>query len=379
MISKEDNFVTSFQMNIKISDNTIYFEGSLTLKNINTKILDKKLSSPSLNISSIDIGNVKELDTAGSYIIIKYLRFFNLSQDQLLSCSDKNFKLIELTGINYPTKVDEEFQKKPNTMFNSIYVLGKNTNDMFGEVRSAIAFLGAIILGYINFLRRPYKSFFSIVLSITYDSTIKALGIVILLSLIIGLVLTYLPLNMMMQYGTQIFVVDMLGISSFREFAPLFTAIIIAGRSGSAFTSEIGIMKVNEEIDALQTIGEDPIQRLILPRITALMISLPILATVAMIANVIGGLIITYAVAGITPLQFIERLFSHVNVSHFYIGILKTPFFALVIAGMGCLKGISVKRDSQSVGKATTESVVYSIFLIIVVDAIFAVGLNGVA
>lgn len=111
MISKEDNFVTSFQMNIKISDNTIYFEGSLTLKNINTKILDKKLSSPSLNISSIDIGNVKELDTAGSYIIIKYLRFFNLSQDQLLSCSDKNFKLIELTGINYPTKVDEEFQK----------------------------------------------------------------------------------------------------------------------------------------------------------------------------------------------------------------------------------------------------------------------------
>ncbi len=120
-------------------------------------------------------------------------------------------------------------------------------------------------------------------------------------------------------------------------------------------------------------------QRLVLPRITALMISLPVLTVVAMVANIIGGMIITNAIAGITPLQFIERLFSHVNVNHFYIGLLKTPFFALVIAGIGCLKGISVKRDSQSVGKATTESVVYSIFLIIVVDAIFAVGLSGVA
>ena len=230
-------------------------------------------------------------------------------------------------------------------------MLGKNTNNLLTDIRLTISFLGAIVIGYFNFLRRPYKSFFSIVLGITYDSTIRALSIIILLSLIIGLVLTYLPLNMMMQYGTQIFVVDMLCVSSFREFAPLFTAIIIAGRSGSAFTSEIGIMKVNEEIDALQTIGEDPMQRLVLPRITALMISLPVLTVVAMVANIIGGMIITYTIAGITPLQFIERLFSHVNVSHFYIGLLKTPFFALVIAGIGCLKGISVKRDSQSVGK----------------------------
>lgn len=366
-------------MNIKISDNVLYFEGSLTLKNINAKILDKKLSSQSLSISAIDIAAVDTLDTAGAYIIIKYLKLFGLKQEQLLNCSHHNFKLIELTFLNYPTKVDEDFQDKSNNVFNSIYVLGKNTNDMFAEIRAGISFLGAVVLSYLNLFKRPSKSFFSIVLNIAYDSTIKALGIVILLSLIIGLVLTYLPLNMMMQYGTQIFVVDMLGISSFREFAPLFTAIIIAGRSGSAYTSEIGIMKVNEEIDALQTIGEDPMQRLILPRITALMISLPILATVAMVANIIGGMIITSTAAGITPLQFIERLFTHVNVSHFYIGLLKTPFFAFVIAGIGCYKGMNVKRDSQSVGKATTESVVYSIFLIIVVDAIFAVGLSGVA
>jgi len=366
-------------MNLKISDNTLYFDGSVTLKSIDTKLISKKLSKSSDKITKVDLTEVKELDTSGAYVILKTLNDFGLTKNDLIVSSEKNKNLIELVSKNLPTKKDDEFQKKSNMVFSSIYMLGKNTNNLLSEIKISVSFLGAIVIGYLNFLRRPYKSFFSIVLSITYDSTIRALSIVILLSLIIGLVLTYLPLNMMMQYGTQIFVVDMLGISSFREFAPLFTAIIIAGRSGSAFTSEIGIMKVNEEIDALQTIGEDPMQRLVLPRITALMISLPVLTVVAMVANIIGGMIITDAIAGITPLQFIERLFSHVNVNHFYIGLLKTPFFALVIAGIGCLKGISVKRDSQSVGKATTESVVYSIFLIIIVDAIFAVGLSGVA
>lgn len=366
-------------MNLKISENTLYFGGLVTLKSIDTKLISKKLAESSGKVTTVDLTEVQELDTSGAYIVLKTLRDLGLVESNLTNCSTKNKDLIELVRKNLPTEKDEEYQEKSNMVFNSIYMLGKNTNSLLNEVKISISFLGAIIIGYFNFLRRPYKSFFSIVLAITYDSTIKALSIVILLSLIIGLVLTYLPLNMMMQYGTQIFVVDMLGISSFREFAPLFTAIIIAGRSGSAFTSEIGIMKVNEEIDALQTIGEDPMQRLVLPRITALMISLPVLTVIAMIANIIGGMIITNAIAGITPLQFIERLFTHVNVNHFYIGLLKTPFFALVIAGIGCLKGISVKRDSQSVGKATTESVVYSIFLIIIVDAIFAVGLSGVA
>ncbi|QIV95665.1 phospholipid/cholesterol/gamma-HCH transport system permease protein [Allofrancisella inopinata] len=366
-------------MNIKVVQNTIYFEGFLTLKQIKPKLIEKPLNSLKNNIQFVDITNVQELDTAGAYIILKTLAKFKLDKKQIICTSERNQNLINLTNRNLPTKEIGKFSKKPNAVFNSIYILGKNTNDLITEIKLSISFLGAIVLGYLNFFRRPYGSFFSIVLNIAYDSTIKALSIVILLSLIIGLVLTYLPLNLMMQYGTQIFVVDMLGISSFREFAPLFTAIIIAGRSGSAFTSEIGIMKVNEEIDALQTIGEDPIQRLVLPRITALIISLPVLTTVAMIANITGGIIITYLIADISPFEFIDRLFSNVNVSHFYIGLSKTPFFALVIAGIGCLKGMSVKIDSQSVGKATTTSVVYSIFLIIIVDAIFAVSLNGVA
>ena len=237
-------------MNLKISDNTLYFNGLVTLKSIDAKLISKKLAESSNKISKIDLAEVQELDTSGAYIILKTLHKLNLEKNNLINCSKKNKDLIDIVNKNLPTKKDEEFKKKSNMVFNSIYTLGKNTNNLLNEVKISISFLGAIVIGYFNFLRRPYKSFFSIVLAITYDSTIKALSIIILLSLIIGLVLTYLPLNMMMQYGTQIFVVDMLGISSFREFAPLFTAIIIAGRSGSAFTSEIGIMKVNEEIDA---------------------------------------------------------------------------------------------------------------------------------
>ncbi|AIT09036.1 ABC transporter permease [Candidatus Francisella endociliophora] len=366
-------------MEIQVKEDTIYFQGLMTLKEINPKQVEKKINHSKKQITKVDISQINALDTAGAYFIIRTAASLNINKEQIIINNDKNRKMIELVTKNYPTKDDEKFINKSNVVFNSIYTLGRNTNNLLSEIKTSIGFLGAVFLGYLVLIRKPYKSFFSIVLNIAYDSTIKALGIVMLLSLIIGLVLTYLPLNLMMQYGTQIFVVDMLGISSFREFAPLFTAIIIAGRSGSAFTSEIGIMKVNEEIDALQTIGEDPMQRLVLPRITALIISLPVLAAVAMIANILGGMIIADVIAGITPLQFIERLFSHVSVNHFYIGLLKTPFFALVIAGIGCHQGMSVKRDSQSVGKATTTSVVYSIFLIIVVDAIFAVALNGVA
>lgn len=364
-------------MEIIIKQNTIYFEGILTLKQIDSKLIDKKISRNKDDIKQIDLTKVTSLDTAGAYIIIKTAKDISLSKENIIFANEKDKNLVDIVFKNFPTTAEEQLSNKSNVVFNSIYTLGKNTNNLLSEVKTSISFLGAIFLGYITLIRRPYKAFFSIVLNICYDSTIRALSIVILLSLIIGLVLTYLPLNLLMQYGTQIFVVDMLGISSFREFAPLFTAIIIAGRSGSAFTSEIGIMKVNEEIDALQTIGEDPMQRLVLPRITALVISLPVLTVIAMIANIAGGIIIADLIAGITPLQFIERLFSNVNVNHFYIGLLKTPFFALVIAGIGCHQGLSVKRDSQSVGKATTTSVVYSIFLIILVDAIFAVGLNG--
>ncbi|MFC4891454.1 MlaE family ABC transporter permease [Pseudofrancisella aestuarii] len=365
-------------MDIVIKESTAYFSGEWTVESSDYSKLKNSLKK---KIKYIDIKDVSRVDTTGACLILKALNSFSLNIKNIVNGDEKINNVISLTSKYYIPTSELTDNEKNNVapIFNQIYMLGKNTNNFFSEFKKIVSFLGAIFIGYINFLKRPQKAFFSIVLDVTYDATIKALSIIVLLSLIIGLVLTYLPMNLMMQYGTQIFVVDMLGISSFREFAPLFTAIIVAGRSGSAFTSEIGIMKVNEEIDALQTIGEDPMQRLILPRITALMISLPVLTVIAMIANIIGGIAITYACAGITPLEFIERLFSNVSAGNFWIGLVKTPFFALVIAGIGCLRGITVKRDSQSVGAATTASVVYSIFLIIVVDAIFAVALNGIA
>ena len=368
-------------MNISAKENILYINGSCTIADVDFSFLKKEIHKVNKNdIYNLDLQNVDTMDSTGAYIILNILIFLDLNISNCLEISQTHLDIINKTNKYYQMVLhDKEVSTENNThtyLYNKVFMIGHKTNNLISEIIKLICFLGAIFRGYWFLIRKPYKGFLHITLDIIHDSTIKALGIVVLLSLIIGLVLTYLPLNLMMQYGTQIFVVDMLGISSFREFAPLFTAIIIAGRSGSAFTSEIGLMKVNEEIDALKTIGEDPIQRLILPRITALMVSLPVLTVIAMIANIIGGMFITYLFADITPVQFINRLFSNVSINNYCIGLLKTPFFAIVIAGIGCLEGINVKRDARSVGAATTTSVVYSIFLIIVVDAIFAIALG---
>ncbi|WP_425536901.1 hypothetical protein [Francisella-like endosymbiont] len=199
-------------MKINIDQNTIYFAGLLTLKQINPKLVEKKIFRAKVTIKQIDITKIEILDTAGAYFILKILKDLGLTKKDLVLDNGKDKNFIEFIANNYPTKIDKEYSNKSNIVFISIYTLSKSTNNLLLEVKTSIIFLGAIFLGYLTLIRKPYKSFFSIVLNIAYDSTIKALNIVMLLSLIIGLVLTYLPLNLIMQYGTQIFVVDMLGI-----------------------------------------------------------------------------------------------------------------------------------------------------------------------
>jgi phospholipid/cholesterol/gamma-HCH transport system permease protein len=165
----------------------------------------------------------------------------------------------------------------------------------------------------------------------------------------------------------------MLGISIFRELAPLMTAIVIAGRSGSAFTAQIGAMKITEELDAMKTMGFEPFIFLVLPRIIALMITMPILIFVADIMGIFGGIIVSYVDLGISVSLFIERLNEVVALKHFVIGLIKGPFFAFLIASIGIYRGLMVKNDTQSIGFNTTKSVVESIFAVIVCDALFSI------
>ena len=201
----------------------------------------------------------------------------------------------------------------------------------------------------------------------------SALPIVGLLSFLLGIVVAYQGAEQLRRYGANIFVADLVGLSMLREFAPLITAIIVAGRSGSAYAAQIGTMAVTEEIDAMRTIGIAPIDLLVLPKILALLIALPLLTVYADVLGVFGGMIMARAQLGVGFEDFLERLLSAITLTDYLIGIGKAPVFAAIIAVVGCFQGFRTHGGADSVGRQTTRSVVQSIFLVIVADALFSI------
>ena len=204
-----------------------------------------------------------------------------------------------------------------------------------------------------------------------------ALPIVGLIAFLLGIVVAYQGADQLRQYGANIFVVDLVGLSMLREFAPLITAIIIAGRSGSAYAAQIGTMAVTEEIDAMKTIGIAPMELLVLPKIIALLIALPLLTVFADLLGVFGGMIMARAQLGVGFGEFIERFTKAVSITAYLIGICKAPVFALIITIIGCFQGFRTHGGADSVGRQTTRSVVQSIFLVIVADALFSIAFSA--
>jgi phospholipid/cholesterol/gamma-HCH transport system permease protein len=222
-------------------------------------------------------------------------------------------------------------------------------------------------------IRTPWNISGRLILDIIYSTGYQAIGIITLLAFLIGVVLAYQMGGQLIAYGANIFIVKLLGLSLLREFAPLITSIIVAGRSGSAFTAQIGTMKIQEELDALRTFGISPIERLVLPRLCGLIIALPLLVVLADISSVIGGMIMSKVYLGISYGEFISQFHTDISFYTYFIGLIKTPVFALIIASVGSYRGFCVHGHASSIGEETTKSVVYSIFLIIIADAIFSI------
>jgi phospholipid/cholesterol/gamma-HCH transport system permease protein len=204
-----------------------------------------------------------------------------------------------------------------------------------------------------------------------------ALPIVGVLSFLLGIVVAYQGADTLRQYGANLYVADLVGLSMVREFAPLIVAIIIAGRSGSAYAAQIGTMAVTEEIDAMRTLGIAPLDLLVLPKILALVIALPLLTVFADVLGVAGGMVMAKAQLGVGFAEFLDRLVKAVSITAFLIGICKAPVFAVIIAVVGCFQGFRTKGGADSVGRQTTLSVVQSIFLVIVADALFSVAFSA--
>jgi phospholipid/cholesterol/gamma-HCH transport system permease protein len=202
---------------------------------------------------------------------------------------------------------------------------------------------------------------------------VSAVPIVALMAFLIGVVLAFQGSAQLRQFGAEVFVVDLIAISILRELGILLTAIIVAGRSGSAFTAAIGSMKMREEIDAMRTLGLDPVTILVVPRVLALMLMLPALGFIADISGLIGGALMSWIELGVSPAVFQTRLASNTDVWHFSVGMIKAPFFALIIGIIGCYQGMKVGGNAESLGRLTSASVVLSIFMVIVIDAMFSI------
>ena len=244
-------------------------------------------------------------------------------------------------------------------------------------MKAYLAFIGELSHYSLLWCLQPKRIHWQTIWQTVQRTGFDALMIVGLLSFLIGVVLAYQMGGQLQSYGANIYIVNLLGVSVLREFGPLITAIIVAGRSGSAFAASLGTMTVNQEIAALQTLGVSPTERLALGKIIGLVLALPLLVMWANFTAMLGGLIMAKAQLGISPTVYIQQFHATIGLKQFWLGMVKTPAFAAIIASIGCFQGFRVAGGADSVGQQTTRSVVQAIFLIIVADAFFSIVMSA--
>ena len=251
--------------------------------------------------------------------------------------------------------------------------LGKGSIKILKDSAEIITFFGAVMISMARVLTNPEKLRYLSIISHVERAGLRAAPIVCLMSLLIGGIVAQQGAFQLKRFGADIYVVNMVGVLVLRELGVLLAAIMFAGRSGSSYTAEIGSMKMREEIDAMRVMGLDPIEVLAVPRLLALMISLPLVTILSNLSALLGGLLVCKFYLGIEPTAYITQIHSMVDVTHAFIGILKAPFMAVIIGTIACIEGLRVKGSTESLGEQTTTSVVKSIFMVIVVDGIFAI------
>ena len=251
--------------------------------------------------------------------------------------------------------------------------IGKATVRFWDETVETFAFIGHFFVVFMKVLLSPNKLRWRAIVSLIEKVGWDAVPIVMVLSFFIGAVIAYMGANLLASFGASVFMVDLVGFSVLRELAVIITAILLAGRSDSAFTASIGAMKMRQEIDAMTVMGLDPYEVLVIPRAIACIVVMPILTFLAMMSGLAGGLLVAWTTADISPILFFNRLNSAVGIENLWVGLIKTPFFGLIIATIGCRQGLAVSGSVESLGQRTTTSVVQAIFAVIFVNAVFAI------
>ncbi|MES2950835.1 MAG: MlaE family lipid ABC transporter permease subunit [Pseudomonadota bacterium] len=323
-----------------------------------------------------DAAGVDAFDTAGAWVLHK-----------LMARLHAKGVTVALQGLRPPfvrlmqavTQHVEQQSQAPKSVEpepGMVERVGRNTWSALEQGFAMLAFLGETALAFAGCLAHPSRMRWRPILFNIRRAGFDALPIVGLLSFLLGIVVAYQGADQLRQYGANIFVADLVGLSMLREFAPLITAITIAGRSGSAFAAQIGTMAVTEEIDAMRTIGIAPLELLVVPKIIALAIALPLLTVFADVMGVFGGMLMARSQLDVGYGEFMDRMAKAVSITSYLVGIGKAPVFALIISIVGCFQGFRTRGGADSVGQQTTRSVVQSIFLVIVADALFSIAFS---
>lgn len=321
----------------------------------------------------IDLAGLEALDTVGAWLLHRLIRRLENQGGTVAIGEAAPEHRILLQRMMLPP--ERTALARPHVPLFRAFAehIGESTVEIGREARNLVGFLGltAVTLG--RAVLRPGRIRFVSLISHLERVGLNALPIVGLLSFLIGVVLSYQGADQLRAFGAEIYSVNLVGVSVLREIGVLLTAILVAGRSGSAFTAEIGTMKVNEEVDAMKTLGLDVMEVLVLPRLLAVIIALPLLTFFADLSALVGGALMSLIVLGISLPQFLEQLRSYVTDATFWVGFIKAPFFAGLIGLVGCYEGLKVEGGADSVGRLTTKAVVESIFLVIVADAAFSI------
>ncbi|WP_095083410.1 ABC transporter permease [Pseudomonas sp. Irchel s3h17] len=325
--------------------------------------------------TTIDLNGLGVLDTAGASLLVELLGAERLGKsaehpDCSLSAADR-----ALLQTVYCSMADFCIPVKEPDISVGIQLLtriGRAVDIVWQDTLQLLGFVGLILETIARGLFRPKRWRITPMVAHIEQTGLDAAPIVALLTFLVGAVVAFLGATVLASFGASIFTVDLVAFSFLREFGVLLTAILMAGRTASAFTAQIGSMKANEEIDAIRTLGLDPTELLVVPRVLALLVALPMLTFLAMLSGIVGGGVVCALSLDISPAMFLSLLQSDIGVQHFLVGMVKAPIFAFLIAAIGCLEGFKVSGSAESVGAHTTSSVVQSIFVVIVLDAVAA-------
>ncbi len=320
----------------------------------------------------IDMSHVDRLDTVGAMMLQRTMHCCAERGDasQFTGANEAQTALLaQVEGHLQPCHVE---MAHGNPFLAVVNRLGKGVADAYYAALEVMSFVGRTLSTAGRVLVQPQKMRWTSTVYHMEEAGLNAMPIIGLMSFLIGAVVAYMGAKILSMFNADIFTVELVGISVLREFGVLLSAILIAGRSGSAFTAQIGSMKIREEIDAMRVLGLDPMEVLVLPRVIALVIMLPILALIAAVLGVVGGGLVAATAMDISPALFVSRFQETIIINHFWAGLIKAPFFAFVIAIIGCFQGMEVEGSAESLGQRTTLSVVQSLFLVIVIDAFFA-------